>query len=157
MPLVRILVDGFSLLHEWVELAPGKPRFSSAARDELAHWLGRYQDAAGTPLTIVFDGAGKVPSAAPEIPSSRDFEIIYSKTGQTADDIIERVAARLVAYGEVLVVTDDGAERETVSSAGATSMSCANFVQLVASTLGEMEHELKRHNQKELSKFRKGL
>jgi hypothetical protein len=34
MPLVRILVDGYSLLHNWPELAPGKARHSAAARDE---------------------------------------------------------------------------------------------------------------------------
>ena len=155
MPLVRILVDAFSLLHEWTELAPGQPRFSRAAREELIHHLRLYHDASGTPLTLVFDGAGPTPNVDPETPSTHQFEIIYSKTGQTADDIIERVAARLVAYGEVLVVTDDSAERETISSAGAASMSCANFVQLVASTLGELEHDLERHNRKEISKFRK--
>ena len=35
MALVRILVDGFSLLHNWPELAPGKGRHSAAARGEL--------------------------------------------------------------------------------------------------------------------------
>ena len=58
MALVRILVDGYSLLHSWPELAPGKARHSQAARDELIHVLTRYQDACGTPVTVVFDGAG---------------------------------------------------------------------------------------------------
>ena len=58
MALVRILVDGYSLLHNWPELAPGKPRHSAAAREELIHWLTRYHDATGTPITIFFvDGA----------------------------------------------------------------------------------------------------
>jgi hypothetical protein len=35
MALVRILVDGYSLLHNWLALAPGTPRHSEAARDEL--------------------------------------------------------------------------------------------------------------------------
>ena len=39
MALVRILVDGYSLLHNWPELAPGKPRFSPAARGELIRML----------------------------------------------------------------------------------------------------------------------
>jgi len=29
MALVRILVDGYSLLHHWPELAPGRARFSA--------------------------------------------------------------------------------------------------------------------------------
>ena len=59
MALVRILVDGYSLLHNWPELAPGKPRHSMEARDELIRILTLYRDATGTPITIVFDGAGK--------------------------------------------------------------------------------------------------
>src|SRR6266567_3370333 len=58
MALVRILVDGYSLLHNWPELASGKPRHSAAAREELITQLTQYHDACGTPITIVFDGAG---------------------------------------------------------------------------------------------------
>jgi predicted RNA-binding protein with PIN domain len=58
MALVRILVDGYSLLHSWPELAPGEPRHSAAARDELVHHLQLYSDAIAMPLTVVFDGAG---------------------------------------------------------------------------------------------------
>ena len=39
MALVRILVDGYSLLHDWPELAPGKARHSASAREELIQRL----------------------------------------------------------------------------------------------------------------------
>ena len=100
MALVRILVDGYSLLHSWPELAPGKPRFSAAARDELIHRLTLYQDAAGIPLTIVFDGAN-TDIRLSTIESTPKVEILYSRAGQTADQVIERAAHRLSAYGEV--------------------------------------------------------
>src|SRR5437899_1697058 len=117
MALVRILVDGYSLLHAWQELAPGKPRFSAAAREELINRLTQYFDASGTPVTVVFDGASGGRGSAP-FPSTPEVEIVYSRSGQSADQIIERVAHRLSGYGEVLVVTDDFAERDTVSSVG---------------------------------------
>ena len=69
MPLVRILVDGFSLLHAWPELARGKARHSAAARDELVYALRRYGDSIGTPITVVFDGAGPAPNVGIELPS----------------------------------------------------------------------------------------
>ena len=65
MALMRILVYGYSLLHNWPELAPGQPRHSERARNELVHVLTRYHDAAGTPVTIFFDGAG-APAGAPK-------------------------------------------------------------------------------------------
>src|SRR6266481_6126747 len=113
MALVRILVDGYSLLHSWPELAPRKARHSASARDELIQRLALYQDATGTPITIFFDGAG-APAGTPVVEPTSKVEVIYARAGQTADDLIERVAHRFTGYGEVLAVTDDFAERETV-------------------------------------------
>src|SRR5919108_3657655 len=101
MALIRILVDGYSLLHNWPQLAPGKPRHSAAAREELTRVLRQYRDAVGTPITIIFDGAG-APAGTPKTTSTPELEILYSTAGQTADDLIERSAHRLLAYGEVM-------------------------------------------------------
>ena len=153
MALVRILVDGYSLLHGWKALAPGKPRHSPAAREELIHVLTNYQDACGTPITVVFDGAG------PERPTSEaaaddTVEILYSRTGQSADQMIERAAHRLRAYGEVLVVTDDHAERDTVSAFGAMVASCEQFAQDVRTALQDLERAVQLYTETERAKFR---
>ncbi|MGH7951978.1 MAG: NYN domain-containing protein, partial [Limisphaerales bacterium] len=99
MALVRILVDGYSLLHNWPELARGYPRHSERARDELIHILTRYHDATGEPITIFFDGAGAPPDM-PKNESSSAVEVLFSRDGQTADDLIERAAHRFREYGE---------------------------------------------------------
>ena len=155
MPLVRILVDGYSLLHSWPELARGKARFSAAARTELIHRLRQYGDAIGTPVTVVFDGAQPSPQVAREVPSTPEMEIIYSKAGQTADDIIERVTARLVSYGEVLVVSNDIAERDTVVSVGGNCCSCEHFIRTIDGTLSEFKKVLERHNRTEADRYKK--
>ena len=154
MPLVRILVDGYSLLHACPDLAPGQARHSSAAREELIHLLTQYGDATGTPITVFFDGAG-APGGTPRPPSRPEMEILYSKAGQTADDMIERAAHRLSAYGEVLVVTDDHAERDTVQAVGGMTSSCENFLRTVESTLGEMQNQLKQFNEREARRFKR--
>jgi predicted RNA-binding protein with PIN domain len=153
MALVRILVDGYSLLHSWPALAPGKTRHSPAAREELINVLTQYRDACGTPITIVFDGAGSKRDAD-ETPSTSDVEILYSRAGQTADQMIERAAYRLKDYGDVLVVTDDFAERDTVSSVGGMTSSCDNFIRTVTSALDEMERAVRHYNQQERVKYR---
>lgn len=154
MALVRILVDGYSLLHNWPELAPGRARHSAAAREELIHILTQYQDACGTPITIVFDGAG-APPGTPKTHSKPELEILYSKAGQTADDIIERVAYRMREYGEVLAVTDDFAERDTVIGMGGMASSCLSFIQTIESTLNELTHDVKIHNRRERERFKR--
>jgi len=153
MALVRILVDGYSLLHNWPELAPGKPRHSAAARDELIRILTLYGDAVATPLTIVFDG-GNAPHGTPRPHSTPQMEILYSRAGQTADDIIERVAYRMRDYGEVLVVTEDYAERDTVLALDGLASSCRNFIRDVEQALREQARDIVRHNRRERHKFK---
>ena len=155
MPLVRILVDGYSLLHNWPALAPGLERHSAAARDALVEKLTHYRDAQGTPISIFFDGS--MPrGAGHKTHSSPEVEVLFSSSGQTADDLIERAAARFQDYGEVLVVTDDVAERETVSAFGATTASCDNFIAMVNSALADLAREVKHHNQTERKRFKQG-
>jgi len=152
MALVRILVDGYSLLHNWPELAAGRARHSAAARDELIEHLTRYQDASGTPVTVFFDGSGSVKKGSPD-EFERRVEVIYSGGGQTADDLIERAAFRFKDYGEVLVVTDDFAERDTVISMGGTASSCGNFIRTMGSAFEDMEVDIKNHNRREQKQF----
>ncbi|MBC8094334.1 MAG: NYN domain-containing protein, partial [Akkermansiaceae bacterium] len=136
-------------------LAPGKGRFTAAARDELIHVLTLYRDAIGTPITIFFDG-----SSSPRGPrvktESSEIEILYSRAGQTADDLIERAAHRFQPYGEVLAVTDDHAERDTVIAMGGSASSCWNFILAIQSTLGELREDIQQHNRKERNRFNRG-
>src|ERR1035438_764150 len=144
MALVRILVDGYSLLHNWPELAAGAPRHSESARDALVEMLQHYQDASGTPVTVFFDGAGA--RRKPKNQSGQAVEVLFSSGGQTADDLIERAAHRFQEYGEVLVVTDDFAERDTVSGFDGLVASCANFIRMIDLALGDLQADLNQYN-----------
>jgi uncharacterized protein len=152
MALVRILVDGYSLLHQWKQLAPGKPRHSETAREELINRITQYFDATGTPITIVFDGTSG-PGDFGAFESTPGVEILFSRPGQTADQLIERLGHRLAEYGEFLVVTDDFAERETVQSLSGLVSTCENFIQGVETTLADLEREIQRLNQRENHSF----
>ncbi|HEU5071265.1 MAG TPA: NYN domain-containing protein [Verrucomicrobiae bacterium] len=152
MSLVRILVDGYSLLHNWPELAPGQARHSAPARDALVEKLTQYHDATGTPVSIFFDGSF-ARGAGPKPHSTAAVEVLFSSGGQTADDLIERAAHRFQPYGQVLVVTDDMAERETVIALGASAASCDNFIAMVQAALHELANDLKHHNRNERNRF----
>jgi predicted RNA-binding protein with PIN domain len=156
MALVRILVDGYSLLHNWPELAESSPRHSEAARDALVEMLTRYQDANGTPVTIFFDGTGARRSK-PKNAAAGAVEVLFSNSGQTADDLIERAAHRFQEYGEVLVVTDDFAERDTVSGFGGSVASCNNFIRMIDGALANLQENLKNHNRAEQNRFNRRL
>jgi predicted RNA-binding protein with PIN domain len=147
-------VDGYSLLHNWPELAPGRARHSAAARDELIRRLTLYQDATRTPVTVFFDGSGR-PGGRPTASSKTEVEVLYSRKGQTADQMIERAAHRFEPYGEVLAVTDDHAERDMVIGLGGSAASCWSFIQMVQNALAELDDDIKHHNRRERHSFRR--
>ena len=75
-------------------------------------------------------------------------EVIYSKGNRTADDIIERVTHKLLEYGPVLVVTNDYAEQNTISSMGGNVSSCEQFMEDMQDALSRFEADLANFNQK---------
>jgi uncharacterized protein len=153
MAIVRVLVDGYSLLHGWTEIAPRQPRYSAAARDELVQILAQYADAVAKPVTVVFDGSR--PASGPKSAETHSgVEILFSKAGQTADQVIERVTHRMKPFGEVLVVTDDHAERDTVIALGGLAMSCDSFIREIANAIGELERDIARYNSREKRRYK---
>ena len=155
MPIARILVDGYSLLHAWSKLAPGKPRHSATARNALIKILTQYCDAIDTPVTIIFDGSNTIPNTPKKIDKPNDIEVLYSKKGQTADDLIERTAYRLKPFGPALAITNDYAERDTVISTGGFAQSCEQFIQVVEEVLGQQARDITRHNRRENVRFKR--
>lgn len=155
MALLRILVDGYSLLHAWPDLARGHARHSEPARDALVEVLTRYGDVVDIPVTVFFDGGG-APKGTPKTPTHPRMEVIFSPQGKTADDLIERVAYRIVRHGEALVVTNDHAEQDTVRAFGCRATGCEEFILDVNVALRELSESLERHNRRERKRYRSG-
>ena len=115
-----LIVDGHSMIFRWPELACRHGAQPIAVREELVRMLTSLQDNSGFMVAVVFDGKGTMPSNASE---PGKIKVFYSKAGQTADSIIERLAAKYAAACDVTVATDDHLERLTAESFGATSIS----------------------------------
>jgi predicted RNA-binding protein with PIN domain len=115
-----LIVDGHSMIFQWPELASGYAARGPSVRESLVRMLTALQDATDWTVAVVFDGRGPRASADEE---SSAIRVFYSKSGQTADAIIERLAAKYAADCDVTVATDDRLERLTVESFGAVSIS----------------------------------
>src|SRR6266568_495212 len=111
-----LIVDGHSIIFAWPELRTLHERRASAARDELIKRLRNYQDWTGVRVVIVFDGKGTKVSTTSD---PGDLQIFYSRSGQTADAIIERLANKYAEQFELMVATSDTMEAETVQACGA--------------------------------------
>ncbi|MEP7071955.1 MAG: NYN domain-containing protein [Verrucomicrobiota bacterium] len=111
-----LIVDGHSAIFGWPEMERLHTRRSSLARDALVRRLRDYQDYTGIRTVVVFDGKGSVASDQSE---PHGVQVFYSRSGQTADTIIERLASRYAEKFELVVATSDRLEQETVSACGA--------------------------------------
>ena len=111
-----LIVDGHSIIFAWPELRKLHARRSALAREALLKQLRDYQDWTGAHVVAVFDGKGKKVEA---ISDPAEVQIFYSRTGQSADAIIERLASKYAERYELLVATSDSMVAETVNACGA--------------------------------------
>ena len=115
-----LIVDGHSVIFAWPELRKLHERRTSLARDVLVRQLRDYQDWTGVRVIAVFDGKGTAVNAS-SFPG--EIQIFYSRAGQTADSIVERLASKYGGQFSLLVATSDYLEQETVAACGAEYIS----------------------------------
>jgi len=119
-----LIVDGHSMIFQWPDLTLLHAKNGSKTRGTLVRMLTGLQDNSDWHVAVVFDGAGVKPNEASE---PNGIQVFYSKSGQTADSIIERLVAKYGERYDVTVATDDLMERTTVATFGATSISAVQL------------------------------
>lgn len=116
---VHLIVDGYNLLG-----ASSAPK-SEMARESLLRDLAAYRHRKGHPVTVVFDGWQQgYPVEHRE--HRAGVQVIYSRRGETADQVIQRLARE---YGaDCAVVSSDHEIEATARAHGATVMSAQLFL-----------------------------
>ena len=106
------------------------------AREALLDDVAAYAQGSYEPV-IVFDAAGNLSEVRPDF-SSAGVRIVFSKTGESADTVIERLVTRARHENrDVLLVTSDNTIRFTVGGVPVTSISS----QLLATDIGTVAHD----------------
>jgi predicted RNA-binding protein with PIN domain len=119
-PARYLIVDGHSVIFASPQLRALHQRRSAHARETLIKQLRHYQDWTGVRVIVVFDGKGAKIDISAE---PHDVQIFYSRAGETADAIVERLASKYAKRFHLTVATSDNLERETASAAGAECIS----------------------------------
>jgi predicted RNA-binding protein with PIN domain len=119
---MHVIIDGYNLLARMN--GSGANSHSEMARESLLRLLAGYRHRKGHPLTIVFDGWQRgQPVEGRE--HRAGVQVIYSKRGEKADQVIERLAQE---YGaEAAVVTSDHEVIRAVQAQGALIMRAPEF------------------------------
>jgi uncharacterized protein len=115
-----LLVDGHSIIFAWPELRLLHEQRTSLAREALIRQLRDFQDWSGIKVVAVFDGRG---SAVSQEAEPGEIQVFYSRAGQTADSIIERLASKYAERFHLIVATGDYLEQETAGASGAETVS----------------------------------
>ena len=136
-----LLVDGHSMIFDWPDLAAMHARNTASAREELVKRLTGLQDNTEWTVAVVFDGKG-VKASSDGTPHG--IAVFYSKSGQTADSIIERLAAKYAKDHEVTVATNDRLERTTAEAFGSNTISGMQLRAEMESALDSVRDTIRR-------------
>ncbi|HTN44483.1 MAG TPA: NYN domain-containing protein [Nitrospiria bacterium] len=117
---IRIIVDGYNFIGR----EKGLQGNIEARREELIDRLARYQGLKGHPVTVVFDGwRSGWPDEHGEL--RRGIEVVFSRHGERADQVIARMADELGSA--CLVVSSDREVARHVQAAGGVAVSAGEF------------------------------
>lgn len=101
---MHLFIDGYNLLHSHRPIFPLNPIQLQWERERLIHQLSFYRQTRSCSITVVFDGwQGGLPTERRE--KQKGIEIIYSKIGEKADEVIKRLI-REKGAGAIVVSSD---------------------------------------------------
>ena len=116
---VLLLVDGYNLARAvWSGLEPEEERRRTVTV------LEEVRARSGAPVTVVFDGEDH--TTAP--PASRSIRVLFSATGQTADDVIAELVRSLPSTQQVVVVSSDREVADDARRQGAAVLGSRDFL-----------------------------
>jgi predicted RNA-binding protein with PIN domain len=126
VPRTHLLVDGYNVTKT------GYPGVSlEAQRLRLVAGLKALQARTSVEVTVVFDGADGVGAAAGEPLTSRQVRVLFSRTGETADEVIRRYVRNEPVGRSVVVVSSDKEIIEGVVRSGARAVAARALTRLL--------------------------
>lgn len=122
-----IFVDGYNVVNSWPDLKTKKDFSFEGARQTLIDKLHNYSVFKECNIVLVFDAHKVQGSIEKEEKISKNISVVFTKNGETADSYIERKVNALGRKYEIVVVTSDNLEQQTIFQRGAGRMSSLEF------------------------------
>ena len=126
-----LIVDGHSAIFSTPQLAQSNMQHATRTRLELIRELTHFQDVSDYHVVLVFDGKGEKLDTV--MRQDLDILVMYSRTDQTADAVIERIVAQHAEKFDVEVASNDRYVLDTISVFGAFPMSIRRMWELIDS------------------------
>lgn len=128
----HIFLDGYNIINSWPHLKVNNDEYLQSSRQMLIEKMQNYAAFTGSKIFIVFDAHLTV-GGLEKKEKYENVIVIFTKEGETADAFIERNVNDLGRRKDILVVTNDNLEQQTVFQRGALRMSSFEFYREVQS------------------------
>lgn len=143
-----LIVDGYNLLFKMKEYQKIKSSTFPVERDILIDILKEYASGNNYEVYCVFDA---YQSRNKEyLKEDYPITIVYTKTGEKADQWIEKKTRELYIehFIDVIVVSDDRDERDSALGYGAIIRDCHRFIKDLYERKTQVSKYVKKHNTK---------
>ncbi|GIN92774.1 hypothetical protein J6TS1_47510 [Siminovitchia terrae] len=142
-----LIVDGYNMIGAWPELVQLKQKDLAEARDRLIEILAEYQGFTDFKVIVVFD-AYDVKGIEKKYTKHR-VDVIYTKSEETADERIEKLANELnTRTTQVYVATSDFTEQWAVFGQGALRISARELLEEILDTERRIEKKVEKTQEK---------
>jgi predicted RNA-binding protein with PIN domain len=121
---MHVILDGYNVIRQSDLLRSFERRSLEEARSALVRLAAAYQRKKGHRVTVVFDGwSGGFPLE--ERDRYGNVDIIYSRKGEKADEVIKRMVHR--SSEETIIVTSDRDVADYANRRGGSAVSSQDF------------------------------
>ena len=141
-----LIIDGYNLLHQ-ISAGAMKGDITRSRKDLLLR-LEPLADILARRITVVFDGQFEDEEAPARQKESEIIEVIYAPPASTADSVIERLVWQAERPENILVVTSDRLERDTVSASGADTVASSIFISMIKEQTGYLTARIDKINKR---------
>jgi predicted RNA-binding protein with PIN domain len=125
---MHIIIDGYNLIRQSDTLRRFEKTSLEEGRKALIRFILPYRQAKNHRITVVFDG-WKTGSSMEVRDREGGMNVIYSRRGEKADDVIKKIAES--SGEEILVVTSDRDIASFVERRGGTAVPSRDFEAIV--------------------------
>jgi len=123
---IHIIIDGYNLIRQSADLGRLDRMDLQTGREALLDLLAGYKRFKAHNITVVFDGT-RAPGFTPDRDRYKGIAVVFSHRGETADQVIKRMAAR--EREGALVVSSDREVTNFAQSRGAAIIDSPAFEQ----------------------------
>lgn len=108
-----IIVDGYNFIFNFYKAKKITSNDLSHLRDRLINDLSQLKNYIGCNITVVYDSKNGE-NFADSIETIGGVEVIYSRRGETADTIVEKLVNKPSEFERIFVVTSDYSQQKVV-------------------------------------------